>query len=45
MKTRNIVIGVAVAIVVLLVVAIIVGAMRGGRAPNWMGPGMMGGFR
>ena len=45
MNKRNVVIGVAAAAVVLLVVAIIIGAMMGGRAPNWMGSGMMGGFR
>jgi putative membrane protein len=45
MKKRNVVIGVAVAIVVLFVVAIIVGAMMGGRAPYGYGPGMMGSFR
>jgi putative membrane protein len=45
MKKRNVVIGVAVAAVVLVVVAIIIGAMMWGRTPYGYGPGMMGGFR
>ena len=45
MKKRNVVIGVGVAILVLFVVAVFVGAMLWGRTPYGMGPGMMGGLR
>ena len=45
MKTRRVVVVVGVALLVLFVVALFVGAMLWGRTPYGMGPGMMGGFR
>jgi putative membrane protein len=45
MKKRNVVIGIAVVILVLFVVALFVGAMLWSRTPYGMGPGMMRGFR
>ena len=45
MKMHRVVIGVGVAILVLFVVALFVGALLWSGAPYGMGPGMMRGFR
>ena len=45
MRTRRVLIGVGVAVLVLLVLAIFFGAIMWGRTGYWMGPGMMHGFR
>ena len=45
MNSRRVVIGIGVALLVLLVVALFVGAMMSGRTGYGMGPGMMAGFR
>ena len=45
MRTRRVLVGIGLAVLVLLVVAIFVGAMMWGRAGYWMGSVMMGGSR
>ena len=44
MQTRKVVVGIAVALLVLFVAALIVGGMMGGRTVAGYGRGMMGGF-
>ena len=45
MRTRRVLLGVGAAILVLLLIAVFVGAIFWGRTGYWMGPGMMRGFR
>jgi putative membrane protein len=45
MRTRRVLVGVGIAVLVLLALAIFFGAIMWGRTGYWMGPGMMRGFR
>jgi len=45
MRTHRVLVGIGVAVLALLLIAVFVGAMMWGRTGYWMGPGMMHGLR